>query len=80
MQITISIQDTYANGDDFTRTETVDVDPPRDGADIDDWATDTLFGFTGQGGSYAGIDGIHEIEVLDCADRPDLVGTPFNFG
>lgn len=78
--ITIEIQDSYANGDDFTRTETVTVDPPSVGADLDDWAADTLFRFTGQGEQYAGVDGIHEIKVLDCVGRPELVGTTFNYG
>lgn len=79
MQITIEIQDNYANGDEFTRTETVTVDP-LDGADPDDWATDTLFEFTGQGEDYAGIESLHEVKVLACADAPELVGMIVEFG
>lgn len=79
MQITIEIQDNYANGDEFTRTEMVTVDP-LDGADPGDWATDTLFEFTGQGGDYASIESLHEVKVLECADAPELVGMSVEFG
>ncbi|OUS97386.1 hypothetical protein [Rhodococcus sp. NCIMB 12038] len=80
MLITIEIQDSYANGDDFTRTETVTVTPPLVGADLDDWATNSLFPFTGQGERYADVDSIHEVTVLGCVSRPELVGAAFNFG
>lgn len=82
MEMTIAIEDSYANGDEFApRTETVTVDPPPTGdTDIEDWAADSLFPFTGQGGIYAGIDGIHEVKVIKCADHADLVGRTFSFG
>lgn len=80
MQITIEILDSYANGDDFTRTEAVVVDPPRKGANLNDWAIDTLFPFAGQDGVYSEITSFHEITVLGCVDRPELVGESFDFG
>lgn len=79
MQITIKIQDNYANGDEFTRIQEVTVDP-LDGADPDDWASDTLFEFTGQGEQYANIESFHEVKVLQCTDRPELVGMVVEFG
>ncbi|PZU04558.1 MAG: hypothetical protein DI630_00085 [Gordonia sp. (in: high G+C Gram-positive bacteria)] len=80
MQITIEIEDTYANGDEFVRTDTVTVEPPAGGEDLQDWAADTLLEFTGQGGIYVDIDGTYDIKVLECADRPELVGQSFSFG
>ncbi|WP_128645604.1 hypothetical protein [Rhodococcus sp. BS-15] len=83
MQITIEIEDTYANGDEFApRTETVTVNPPPPGVDdLEDWATDELFPFTGRGDAiYANIDGMHEVKVVDCTDRTELVGQTFSFG
>lgn len=82
MQITIAIEDTYANGDEFApRTETVAVDPPAtDDTDFENWADDALFPFTGQGEGYASIDGLHEVQVIDCTERADLVGRTFSFG
>ncbi len=83
MQITITIEDAYANGDEFApRTETVTVNPPPPGSDdLEDWAADELSPFTGQGDAiYANIDGIHEVTVVDCADHAHLVGETFSFG
>lgn len=82
MQITISVEDTYANGDEFApRTESVVVNPPSpDVTDFEDWAADELLPFTGQGGGYASIDGFHEVTVVECAEIGALVGQTFSFG
>lgn len=80
MDITIEIQDSYANGDEFVRTETVTVESPATGDDLEDWAAETLLEFTGQGGIYVDIDGIYEVKLLRCAERHDLVGRTFSFG
>lgn len=80
MQITIEVQDSYVNRDSFTRTETVTVEPPFVNVDIDTWGDDAFFGFTGQGGQYVDIDSTHEVKVLECVDRPDLVGKTFHYG
>lgn len=82
MQITITIEDTYANGDEFApRTETVTVDPPStEDTDFEDWAADELSQFTGQGAGFANIDGLHEVTVVACAENSTLIGQTFSFG
>lgn len=80
MEITITIEDAYSNGETFSRTETVTVEEPASASDLDDWAADTLFEFTGQGEEYSSLDSIHDITVAQCADRPDLVGHTFSIG
>ncbi|MET3959942.1 hypothetical protein ABIE52_006877 [Rhodococcus sp. OAS809] len=80
MLVTIEIHDSYVNGDEFTRTEAVNVDPPLVGVGIDDWGDNAFFGFTGQGGQYIDIDSTHEVKVLECVEQPDLVGKTFPYG
>ena len=80
MQVTLQIEDSYANGDSFTRTDTVTVDAPPPGVDLVGWADDTFFEFTGQGSEYTNIDSLHDVTVLACAELPELVGLAVHFG
>ncbi|KMV17548.1 hypothetical protein ACT17_14725 [Mycolicibacterium conceptionense] len=79
MQITFRAETTYSDG---TTTEELTMDvpeaPPRVGDDLDngdlsDWADEFLLSHTGDG-QHPGEDGLYEVEVLACPERPDLVG------
>lgn len=80
LQIVIKVDDAYSNGDQFTRTVTAHVEPPEGDSDLDEWALETLHEFTGQDASYSRVDSTHDVTVVACAGRPDLVGRTFTFG
>ena len=72
--LTIRVQSTYITGDFFNRTIDVTVPPPTPGADLDEWATDELLTYTGEGDQYSGVEAIYQATVVASPARPDLIG------
>ncbi|GAA2375841.1 hypothetical protein [Gordonia cholesterolivorans] len=68
VELDIKVSNSYATGESFTRTMTVDAAAPRDDADLDDWAYEQLFPHTGEGPQYATVEGVYEVEVLRAPD------------
>lgn len=68
VELSIKVSNSYATGESFTRTLTVDTAAPRDDEDLDDWAYRELFQHTGEGPQYAEVEGLYEVEVLRAPD------------
>ncbi|MBM7366354.1 hypothetical protein [Gordonia hydrophobica] len=72
--VTIRVENTYATGQGFVHQLAVAAPAPADAADPDEWASEHLLQFTGDGPKYAQTEGLYEVEVIGCDDRPELVG------
>lgn len=72
MKVVALYTDVY-EGVEYRRTETLDVPAPA-GGDVEEWLEEHLSPLCGLGRTgYAG----YFIEVLECPDRPDLVGAEY---
>ncbi|MEZ5210754.1 hypothetical protein MYK68_05060 [Gordonia sp. PP30] len=81
MKTTIRFTNVY-DGRVHVHDEEVDLaEPPSDvdDHDLSDWAADEIFPLTGDGKS-AGKEAGYFAEVIQCPNRPELVGIEFSWG
>lgn len=73
--LTIEVDNVYG-GETHSNVQAVAVPSPEPDIDLDDWANEVLFQFTGTGREgYAG----YFVKITECANRPELVGHEFEW-
>lgn len=76
--IEFTVDNVYADGT-VTRDYVEPVEPPAPGDDdLEDWAEDVLFPFTGTGRTEG--DAGYFLKITACERRPELVGRTFEWG
>ncbi|MEB3023029.1 MULTISPECIES: hypothetical protein [Mycolicibacter] len=79
MRMSVMFTSVY-DGAEQVRTDALDVEPPGVTEDeVAEWADEHLRPRTGEGNLTSRNPG-YFAEIIECADRPDLVGREFTWG
>lgn len=78
MWMTVEFTNVYDDEEHICRASVEVDEPPRDAAELREWAEDNLYPHTGDGNAVSKHAG-HFADIVACAERPDMVGKEFEW-
>ncbi|WP_139286204.1 hypothetical protein [Tsukamurella tyrosinosolvens] len=75
--MTVKAETTYEDGQ-LEKEFPIDIEAPPEAAEgedaLGDWGNDYLLEHAIGDGKHQNSNGLYEVTILECSDRPDLVG------